>query len=111
MELNTMVVVSLTEPKERIWGQLLALSEAGITVRGLDVNSYDDFLRQVRNPEEEPVGVATIFYPMRRVERIALDEPQGRIPSLAQTFERQVGCTVIEYLAALAPPSAGRARS
>jgi hypothetical protein len=48
---------------------------------------------------------------MRRVERIALDEPQGDIPSLAQTFERQVGCTVIEYLAALAPPPAGRARS
>jgi hypothetical protein len=102
MEINSMVVVSLNDPKERIWGQLLALTEAGITVRGLDINAYDDFLRQVRNPEEEPVGLATIFYPMHRVERIALDEPQGSIPSLGQTFERQVGCNLVEYLKTLA---------
>ncbi len=98
MRINSLVVVSLSDPKERIWGQLLALSEAGITVRGIDINSYDDFLRQLRTPEEEPVGFATIFYPMRRVERIALDEPQGRIPSLAQMFERQVGRTLQDYL-------------
>lgn len=101
MELNSMVIVSLHDPKERFWGQLVALSEAGITVRGIDLNSFDDFIRQVRNPEEESVGLATIFYPMRRVERIALDEPKGAIPSLSQTFERQVGCSVPEYLASL----------
>lgn len=100
MDINSIVVVSLVDPKERIWGQLLGLSEAGITVRGLAVGSFDEFLRQVRHPEEEPIGVATIFYPMRRVERIALDEPQGSIPSLAQTFERQVGQAVLEFLAA-----------
>ena len=104
MELNSFVIVSLREPKERFWGQLLALSEAGVTVRGIDVNSFDDFIRQVKNPEEESVGLATIFYPMARVERIALDEPKGSIPSLAQAFQRQVGRSVVEYLAALAEP-------
>jgi hypothetical protein len=101
MEPNSIVVVSLVDPKERIWGQLLAITEAGITVRGIAVGSFDEFLRQVKNPEEEPVGLATVFYPMRRVERIAMDEPQGSIPSLAQTFERQVGRSVIEFLNAL----------
>ena len=98
MELNSIVIVSLHDPKEKIWGQLVALTQAGITVRGIDLNSFDDFIRQVKNPEEEPVRLATLFYPMLRVERVALDEPQGSIPSLAQTFERQVGRSVLDYL-------------
>ena len=58
-------------------------------------------MRQVKTAEEGLVGLATIFYPMQRIERIALDEPRGTIPSLSQTFERQVGRSVVEYLAAL----------
>ena len=38
MELNAIVIVSLHDPKERIWGQLLALTQAGVTVRGIDLN-------------------------------------------------------------------------
>jgi hypothetical protein len=102
MELNSIVIVSLHDPKEKIWGQLIGLSQAGITVRGLDVNSFDDFLQQVRTPEQGQVGLATIFYPMQRVERIALDEAKGSIPSLAQVFERQVGRSLLEYLAEVA---------
>ena len=101
MDVNAVVIVSLHEPKERIWGQLLSLTEGGVTVRGIDLNSFDDFVRQVKQPEEGQVGLATIFYPMRRVERIALDEPKGSIPSLSQTFERKVGRSVLEYVAAL----------
>ncbi len=101
MELNSVVIVSLHDPKEKIWGQLVALNQAGVTVRGIDLNSFDDFLRQVLNPEEAAVGLATIFYPMHRVERIALDEPKGEIPSLSQTFCRKVGMTLLEYLAGL----------
>lgn len=101
MELNSIVVVSLHEPKERVWGQLVSLTQAGVTVRGIELNSFDDFVRQVKRDAEDLVGLATIFYPMQRVERIALDEPQGSIPSLSQTFERQVGRGLLEYLAAL----------
>lgn len=101
MELGSIVIVSLRDPKERIWGELTGMTQAGITVRAIDLNSFDDFIRQVRNPEEAPVALPTVFYPMFRVERIALDEPRGDIPSLAQMFERQVGLTVIEYLAGL----------
>ena len=101
MELNSLVIVSLHDPKERIWGQLLVLNQAGITIRGIDLNSFDDFIRQVKDPEESLVGLATIFYPMHRVERIALDESKGDIPSLSETFEQKVGQTVLEYLAGI----------
>lgn len=101
MELSSIVIVSLRDPKEKVWGQLVALTPAGVTVCGIDLNSFDDFLRQVRSPEEAQVGLATIFYPMHRVERIALDEPKGEIPSLSQTFRAKIGLTLVEYLATL----------
>jgi hypothetical protein len=98
VEVNCIVIVSLSSPKEKIWGQLLALNSAGVTVRGIDLASFDDFLRQLLDHEEATVGLATVFYPMHRVERIAQDEPSGSIPSLADRFRAKIGLTVQEYL-------------
>ncbi len=102
MEPHSIVVVSLHGPKEKVWGELLAIHPAGITVRGIDLNSFDDFIRQVMHPEGDRVGLPTLFFPMARVERIALDEPSGSIPSLAGMFERKVGRSLADYLALFA---------
>ena len=99
MEVNSIVVISLQNPREKVWGELLALHAAGITVRGIDLNSFDDFVRQVIHPEGDRVGLPTLFFPMQRVERIALDEPSGSIPSLANLFEQKVGLSLKDYLA------------
>ena len=96
MKLKSIVVVSLHSPKERIWGQLLELSAAGVTVQGLDVNGFSDWFKQVGS--EEQSGLATVFYPLHRVERIALDEDVGNVPSLATTFHQRAGMTLSEYL-------------
>lgn len=98
MEINSIVIVSLFSPKEKIWGQLLLLESKGITVRGLALDSFDDFVSQIVNQEDTTVGMTTVFYPMQRVERIAMDEPSGSIPSLAERFHRKVGLTIQEYL-------------
>jgi len=97
MKLNSIVVVSLHSPKERIWGQLLDLNAAGATVRGLDVNGFDEWINQIRS--EEPCCLATVFYPLCRVERIAMDEPVGSVPSLSATFSQRTGMSLSEYLA------------
>jgi hypothetical protein len=98
MEINSIVILTLTSPKEKIWGQLVALNPAGVTVRGLELESFDDFLRQIAGQEEATVGLATVFYPIQRVERIALDEPSGSLPSLADRFRGKVGISIQEYL-------------
>jgi hypothetical protein len=98
VEINSIIIVSLTAPKEKIWGQLLALGAAGVTVRGIELDSFDDFIRQILNQEEATVGLATVFYPMHRVERIACDEPCGTLPSLADRFRAKVGMSIQEYL-------------
>lgn len=99
MEINTIVVLSLHSPKERVWGQLIALNQAGVTIRGIDLTAFDDFIRQVLDPEGDRVALPTVFYPMHRVERIALDEATGSIPSLSDTFASKVGRTLLEYIA------------
>jgi hypothetical protein len=102
MKPNSIVVISLHSPKEKVWGILLELNTSGVTVRGVDLNSFDHLIRQVNEPDGERVGLPTVFFPMTRVERISLDEPSGSIPSMAEVFERKIGRSLAEYLAQFA---------
>ena len=102
MEPHSIVVVSLHSPKEKIWGELLSISPAGVTMRGVDLNSFDHFVNQINGPDSERTGLPTLFFPMTRVERIALDEASGSIPSLAEVFARKVGRPLAEYLSQFA---------
>jgi hypothetical protein len=102
MEPHSIVVLSLHTPKERLWGELLDVSNAGATLRGIDLASFDDFVSQVLHPEGDRIGLPTLFFPMLRIERIALDEPRGSVPSLAEMFEKKVGRSLADYLAQFA---------
>jgi hypothetical protein len=97
MDTNSIVIVSLISPKEKMWGQLKLLESKGVTVRGIELDAFDDFILQVTQRAETAVGLNTIFFPMHRVERIIVDEPCGSIPSLSQRFQQKVGFTVEEY--------------
>jgi hypothetical protein len=102
MDPHSIVVVSLHSPKEKIWGELLAINPSGITVRGVDLNSFDHFIRQINEPDGERVGLPTVFFPMNRLERISLDEPSGSIPSMDELFARKIGRSLTDYLAQFA---------
>lgn len=102
MQPHSIVVLSLHSPKERLWGELVEITVAGVTLRGIDLNSFDDFIRQVMHPEGERIGLPTLFFPMQRIERIALDEPRGSIPSLAEKFTLKAGQTLGDYLSQFA---------
>ena len=103
MEVNSIVIVSLISPKEKMWGQLLLLESKGVSVRGIELDAFDDFIRQVIQQEETAVSLNTVFFPMHRVERIAIDEPSGPIPSLAERFHSRAGITIQEYLGIQVP--------
>ena len=102
MDPHSVVVVSLHTPKEKFWGELLSINPSGITVRGVDLNSFDHFIRQINEPDGERIGMPTIFFPMNRLERIVLDEPSGSIPSMNELFARKIGRSLIDYLAQFA---------
>jgi hypothetical protein len=102
MQPHSIVVISLHSPKEKLWGELVDISNAGVTLRGIDLSSFDDFVGQILHPDGDRMGLPTLFFPMLRIERIALDEARGSIPSLAEVFAKKVGRSLPDYLAQFA---------
>ena len=102
MDPHSIIVINLHTPKEKIWGELLSINPSGVTLRGIDLNSFDHFVNQINDPHGERTGLPTMFFPMNRVERISLDEPSGSIPSMDELFSRKIGRRLIDYLAQFA---------
>jgi hypothetical protein len=98
IENGSLVLVHLSSPPEQFWGILEDLVPAGVTFRGLNVGSFEDFLAQAARGEEPLLGFSTIFVPMFRVERIYLDEQVGAVQSYRQRFEQHVGRPLTAYL-------------
>ena len=96
---SALVIVNLVNPKEKFFGVLRALSAAGVTVRAINLDSFEDWIHQIARGEESEIEMITMFAPLFRVERIFLDEPAGSIQSYAQRFEQVVGRSVQDYLA------------
>ena len=91
---GTPVILYLQTPKEKVWGILVSLNPSGVVVRGLDLVVFDEWMRQEARGEEAGLGLATIFDPMGRLERMERDESLGPLASYADRFFRAVGRTV-----------------
>lgn len=97
-EPQALVIVNLVNPKEKFFGVLRALSAAGVTMRAVNLDSFDDWIHQIARGEEAEIEMITMFVPLFRVERIFLDEPAGAIRSYSQRFEDVVGRSLPDYL-------------
>ena len=98
MKLDSIVIVNLQSPKERFFGRLLEITPPGVTVRGIDINAFEDWMDHITHREESGVQPTTIFFPLHRIEKIILDEGIGAIPSLSDTFLTKVGSAVQDHL-------------
>jgi hypothetical protein len=94
----SLIIVNLVNPKEKFFGVLLALSPAGVTMRGINLDSFEDWIHQVARNEELDLDLMTMFVPLFRVERIFLDEPSGAIKSYSQRFEEVAGIAIRTFL-------------
>ena len=95
---SSLVIVNLINPKEKFFGVLTSLSAAGVTIRAINLDSFEDWIRQIAHDDEPNIDVLMMFFPLFRVERIFLDEPSGAIKSYSQRFEEVVGSPIREYL-------------
>jgi hypothetical protein len=93
-----LVIVNLVNPKEKFFGVLNALSPAGVTIRAINLDSFDDWIHQIARDEEPNLDMVTMFVPLFRVERIFRDEPSGAIKAYSQRFQDVVGQTLHEFL-------------
>ena len=84
-----MVVLTLSAPREKFWGMILALTPEGLSLSGIELASFEDLVVMVK--DGEPFTPAVVFFPMHRIERIDLDVPDGNLPSLSQRFAAKTG--------------------
>src|SRR5262249_43247161 len=91
MKPGDFVLVHLTNPREKFWGVLKERDVTGVTVRGLTLEGYEGWLREISHKEPLSFYPATVFFPLLRIERISADETQGEVLSSADRFQRLVG--------------------
>jgi hypothetical protein len=84
-----MVIATLSNPREKFWGMILALAAEGLSLSGAELASFEDLAVMVR--DGEPFTPAVVFFPMHRIERVELDLPDGNLPSLSQRFLSKTG--------------------
>ncbi len=97
---GAVVVVTLSNPREKFWGMILGLGHEGLSLSGAELASFEDLTVMVR--DGEPFTPAVVFFPMHRIERAELDLPDGSLPSLSQRFLSKTG---LEPSVALKPPA------
>src|SRR5271169_3132229 len=93
---GSMVVVTLGNPRDKFWGMILALAAEGLSMTGIELASFEDFVVMVKDGES--FTPAVVFFPMHRIERIELDLPDGSLPSLSQRFLAKTGLDPSELL-------------
>jgi hypothetical protein len=95
---GTLVIVHLANPTEKLWGILQDLGLPGVTLRGINLSSFDDWMAQAVRPGDQTLGLSTMFVPLFRVERIFIDESIGEVESYRERFTKRVGIPVEKYL-------------
>jgi hypothetical protein len=91
MKIGEYVLLHLVSPREKFWGILRDRDASGITVRGLSLEGFEAWLREIAQKEPVTVLPSTVFFPLHRVERVFLDETAGELLSFADRFKRTVG--------------------
>ena len=62
MNRHSAVVLNLHSPREKVWGILMSISDAGVNIRGIDLGSFEDWTRSVARGEET-MGLSTHVFP------------------------------------------------
>lgn len=91
MKNDACVVVYLHSPRERWWGLLRGVTPAGVTLRGLSLESFEPWARSVARGEDAGIAPTTVFFPMHRIERIDEDESTLSVASHADRFREWTG--------------------
>jgi hypothetical protein len=89
------VLLILQNPREKVFGLMEELTPAGITMRGIDLDYFDDWSRAIANGEPH-LAMNETFFPMWRVERMSRDKGSAEIPSMQEQFEERTGLKLSE---------------
>lgn len=104
---GTIVMVTLKDPQERVWGALREIRPDGITVQGIRIETLDDFMRHARESAGNPPDVPPVFYATRRLDNFQWDPTDADLSIYASRFREQMGVTIEEFWKKQAQSGAG----
>jgi hypothetical protein len=90
------VIIVLQNPREKVFGVLYEINAAGVFIRGIDLDYFDEWTLAIKN-DEQYLPMQDAFYPMWRVERMSRDESSAALPSMAEQFEQRTGLKIWEF--------------
>ena len=95
---ESLVIVHCGNPREKMWGVVVRLDAVGLVLRGLDLESVEDWMRQERADSDKLIGPTTFFVPMHRVLKIDLDDDTPVVESYHKRFATACGRDALEAL-------------
>jgi uncharacterized protein (UPF0248 family) len=98
IEPGSLVIVNITNPREKAWGVLLRLDAIGVVIRGLDLNSVEDWLTHQRLGADQLITASTFLIPTHRILRIDLEEEGGVVESFSDRYTAACGGDVRDAL-------------
>ncbi len=90
------IIIVMQNPREKIFGVLHEINAAGVFVRGIDLEYFDEWTTAIKNGEQF-LPMQDAFYPMWRVERLTRDESSDALDSMAEQFEQKTGLKITEF--------------
>lgn len=96
IETGETVIIVMQNPREKIFGILHEINSAGVFVRGIDLDYFDEWTQAIKNGEQY-LPMQDSFYPMWRVERISRDESTDTFSSMAEQFEQRTGLNLFDF--------------
>jgi hypothetical protein len=89
IDVGSLVVIHCTNPREKHWGLLIRMDALGVVVRGLDLESVEDWLAQERGGGAPLIAPSTFFVPTHRMVRLDLDESGPVVVGYGDRFSRE----------------------
>jgi len=98
VEAGSVVILHCANPREKHWGLLIQMDALGVVLRGLDLESVEDWFAQERGGGDPLLAPSTFFVPTHRLVRIDLDESGPVVTGYGERFRRENGRDVREAL-------------
>lgn len=96
IETGESLIIILHTPREKLFGVLHEINAAGVFLRGIDLNYFDEWTRAIANGEQY-LPMQDYFLPMWRVERLTRDENSAGLLSLTEQFEQRTNLSISHF--------------
>jgi hypothetical protein len=96
IEPGDIIVVVLQNPREKVLGVLSEITPAGLSIRGIDLNYFEDWIAAI-NGNEPYLPMQDSFFPMWRIERMTRDESTEGMKSMSDQFQQRTGRQIGEF--------------